>query len=133
MSKRKIRINLLMIVILFVIIMLSNIFMLQVLAEDDIISGLGGLNEYKAGSSGTSSSFTSKVNNVVGVFRLVGSIVSVIVLVALGIKYMFGSVEERAEYKETMRPYLIGAILVFGIANVTSILYDIGIDIFWQD
>ena len=88
------------------------------------------MNEYKAGSSGTSSSFTSKVNNVVGVFRLVGSIVSVIVLVALGIKYMFGSVEERAEYKETMKPYIIGAVLVFGISNITSILYDIGSEIF---
>ena len=131
MSKRKIRSNLLVIIILFVIMILSNIFISQVLAKDDIISGLGGLNEYKAGSSGTSSSFTSKVNNVVGVFRLVGSIVSVIVLVALGIKYMFGSVEERAEYKETMKPYIIGAVLVFGISNVTSILYDIGSEIFW--
>ena len=131
MSKRKIRSNLLVIIILFVIMILSNIFISQVLAEDDIISGLGGLNEYKAGSSGTSSSFTSKVNNVVGVFRLVGSIVSVMALVALGIKYMFGSVEERAEYKETMKPYIIGAVLVFGISNVTSILYDIGSEIFW--
>lgn len=133
MSKKKIKINLLMIIILFVIITLSNIFVSQVLATEDIVNGLGGLDAYKAGSSGTSSSFTSKINNVVGVFRLVGSIVSVIVLVALGIKYMFGSVEERAEYKETMKPYLIGAILVFGISNVTSILYDIGVDIFWQD
>ena len=30
---------------------------------------------------------------------------------------MTGSVEERAEYKKTMMPYLIGAFLLFGITT----------------
>ena len=60
-------------------------------------------------------------NTVIGFLRTIGSIVSVAVLAILGIKYMFGSVEEKAGYKETMRPYVIGAVLVFGITNLLAI------------
>lgn len=42
----------------------------------------------------------------------------------LGIKYMMGSIEERASYKKSMLPYFIGAILLFGAVNITAVLYD---------
>ena len=64
-------------------------------------------------------------NTVVGFLRTVGSIVSVAVLAILGLKYMMGSVEDKAEYKQTMKPYLIGAVLVFGITNILAIVVNI--------
>lgn len=64
-------------------------------------------------------------NTIVGVIRTVGSIVSVGVLIVLGIKYMAGSVEERAEYKKSMGHYVIGAAFVFGIINILAIIIDI--------
>ena len=56
-------------------------------------------------------------NTIIGAIRTVGTIISVAVFAVLGIKYMTGSVEERAEYKKTMMPYLIGAFLLFGITT----------------
>ena len=53
-------------------------------------------------------------------FRLGGVAVPMYVLYAvvlvafLGIKYMLGSAEEKAEYKKDMIPYLVGAFLLFG-------------------
>ncbi len=64
-------------------------------------------------------------NNVIGAIQIIASLSSVIVLVVLGIKYMLGSVEERAEYKKTMIPYVIGAIMVFGIINILGLIIDI--------
>ena len=64
-------------------------------------------------------------NIIVGVIRTVGSIASVGVLIVLGIKYMAGSIEERAKYKETMVPYVIGAALTFGITNILAVIIDI--------
>lgn len=61
-------------------------------------------------------------NNIIGIIQLVGTFVSVGVLVVLGIKYMMGSVEEKASYKESMTPYLIGAIMLFGITNILAIV-----------
>ena len=55
--------------------------------------------------------------------NLVGVIVSVITLMVLGIKYMFGSIEEKAEYKKTAIYYIIGAVLIFSGTTVPNILY----------
>lgn len=64
-------------------------------------------------------------NAVVGFVQTIGSIASVGVLIVLGIKYMAGSVEEKAEYKKNMMPYVIGAVFVFGIINILAIIIDI--------
>ncbi len=64
-------------------------------------------------------------NRIIGIFQLIGTLASVIVLIVIGIKYMAGSIEERAEYKKTMMPYVIGALLVFGITNILGIVCNI--------
>lgn len=63
---------------------------------------------------------------VLGIVNTVGVVVSVIVLMVIGIKYMMGSIEEKAEYKKAMTGYVIGAILLFGITSIANILYNIG-------
>lgn len=36
---------------------------------------------------------------------------------------MLGSIEEKAQYKKTLLPYLIGAIFVFGATTIPGIVY----------
>ncbi len=69
-------------------------------------------------------------NTIIGVVQVIGSIVSVAVLAILGIKYMIGSAEERAEYKKSMKPYIIGAIMVFSITNILVIILKIARGLF---
>lgn len=64
-------------------------------------------------------------NRIIGAIQVVGSLVSVIALIIIGIRYMLGSVEEKAQYKETLGPYILGAGLVFGISNILGIVYNI--------
>ncbi|MBR3254883.1 MAG: hypothetical protein IKF97_01445 [Clostridia bacterium] len=64
-------------------------------------------------------------NAIIGTIRTIGSIASIGVLIVLGIKYMAGSVEEKAQYKQSMVPYIIGAAFVFGIINILAIIIDI--------
>lgn len=59
---------------------------------------------------------------VIKVFGIIGSAISIIAIIALGIKYMLGSLEEKAQYKKTLLPYFIGAIFVFGATTVASIV-----------
>lgn len=61
-------------------------------------------------------------NMIIGGIQFIGSIVSVIVLIIIGIKYMIGSVEEKAEYKQSMVPYLIGAVMLFALTNLLAII-----------
>ena len=62
-------------------------------------------------------------NQIITILTIVGTVVSVVVLIVLGIKYMMGSAEEKAEYKKTMMPYIIGAALVFAASAIAGILY----------
>lgn len=64
-------------------------------------------------------------NKIIGTIQVIGSIVSVIALMIIGIRYMVGSVEEKAQYKETMVPYIIGAVLVFGITTTLRIIFEL--------
>ena len=49
-------------------------------------------------------------------------VIAVVMVAALGIKYMVGSAEEKAEYKKSLLPLLIGAILVFGAAAIARVI-----------
>lgn len=65
---------------------------------------------------------TKKANSFVGIVVTVGVVISAVTLGILGIKYMLGSVEERAEYKKSMAPYLVGSILLFSASGVVGII-----------
>ena len=71
-----------------------------------------------------------KAGVILGVVNVAGIIISVITIMLIGIKYMFGSIEEKAEYKKTATIYLIGAILVMGGTTIPNILYQIGTNLF---
>ena len=55
----------------------------------------------------------------------VGIVASVVVIAIIGVKYMLGSVDEKAKYKETLMPYLIGAFLVFSASTIGKIVYNL--------
>ena len=63
-------------------------------------------------------------NNIVKILQTVGVVLSVIILIVLGIKYMMGSAEEKAEYKKSMMPYVIGAALIFAASALAQVIYN---------
>ena len=70
-----------------------------------------------------SEKFVEKVGVILGAIQAIGSILSVLALVVIGIKYMLGSAEEKANYKQTMIPYIIGIILVFASSTFVNAIY----------
>ena len=67
----------------------------------------------------------SAANNIIGIIRTVGTIISVGALILMGIGYMVNGVEGKAEYKKTMIPYFVGCILLFAGSQIVQIIYDI--------
>ena len=65
--------------------------------------------------------------NIMGVLQVVGVVIAVVILIILGIKYMMGSASEKAEYKKTMIPYLVGAILIFAATTIANVVYQFAI------
>lgn len=60
---------------------------------------------------------------VYSAITILGIVLSVIILSVIGIKYMLGSASERAEYKKTLMPYVIGCLLVFSASTIAEIAY----------
>ena len=82
------------------------------------------------GEGSTTGNLKTTGNKTITILSVIGSLISVIVLIVLGIKYMLGSTEEKAEYKKTATIYLVGAILVMGGTTIPNILYKIGTNLF---
>ncbi len=78
---------------------------------------------FKGNASANVSGITNIGNQIITIVSTVGSVVSVIILVILGLKYMMGSAEEKAEYKKTLMPYIIGAALVFAASAIAGIIF----------
>ena len=72
----------------------------------------------------------NKIKPIIGVITTIGIIASVITLIILGIKYMVGSIEEKAEYKKSMVPYLIGAFFVFSVSTVVTFIMNMSNNLF---
>ena len=78
---------------------------------------------YKPEKGDGEEALSEKTGVILGIINVIGVLTSVITLICLGIRYMFGSVEEKADYKKTFGMYLIGAFLVFSITTIPNILY----------
>ena len=76
-------------------------------------------------SGGDTQVVTSKIAPIVGTITTIGIIVAVATSAILGIKYMVGSVQEKAEYKKTMIPYIIVIVMVVGISVVIKIIVNL--------
>lgn len=64
--------------------------------------------------------FSAKVGKIIGFLQWAGAIAGVLIITIFGIKYMMGSLEEKAEYKKSMMPYLIGALLIFAASTIAT-------------
>lgn len=76
---------------------------------------------YSGGSTNTylESSIITEIANMV---EVVGTAVIAIATVVLGIKYMLGSVTEKADVKDSMTTLLVACIFFFGWSNLRQIL-----------
>lgn len=72
----------------------------------------------------------SMVGDIYNILVAIGVGLAVLIGAVLGIKYMTGTIEEQAKIKETLIPYAIGCIVVFGAFGIWKIVISIGGSIF---
>jgi len=72
---------------------------------------------------------TSKIQEagqtIVNILQVVGVVAAIAILTVIGIKYMMGSAEEKAEYKKVMIPYVLGAVLIFAATSIVKVVYSV--------
>lgn len=63
--------------------------------------------------------------SLIGMLQTAGVVVAIIIMIVIGIKYMMGSTADKAEYKKSLMPYLVGAIFIFGAVAVSEMVFQL--------
>ena len=94
----------------------------------DVISG--GDSFINAGKGGSAQidkgSLQNASSSIYNILLICGVIIAVLIGSIMGIKFMIGSVEEKAEIKAALVPFVIGCIVVFGAFGIWKIVVTIG-------
>lgn len=64
----------------------------------------------------------AKVANIMSIIRTVAIIAGVIALMIIGVKFIIGSAEEKAEYKKSMVPLIIGIVVVMAATQIITMI-----------
>ena len=81
---------------------------------------------YKPSESSEDAQRLKEIGQIImSVLKIVGVAVAVIMLMALGLKYMSGGASEKAEYKKSMIPFLIGALVLIVGPQLVGIIYNL--------
>lgn len=109
MKKNKNIISVITIAILLILLIPSNVFAdFSGLNQISNPTGVGALNQ--------------AAGKILSVIYAVAVAISVGMMLVIGIKYMTSSPDQKANLKSRAIPYLIGAVLVFGTANILNFI-----------
>ena len=136
--KNKVFLILLLVFVIFAIA--SNINIVQAVqpqgtttnSSDTSLSGVisGGDSFIQAGKNGSAQidkgSLQNASSSIYNILLICGVIIAVLIGSIMGIKFMIGSVEEKAEIKAALVPFAIGCIVVFGAFGIWKIVVTIG-------
>ena len=92
----------------------------------DVLSNYDWYANAANGYSENTGGLENKISIILTVITNIGMVIAILMSAIIGIKYMLGSVEEKAEYKKDMVPYLVGAVLIFGICAIIKVLQQLG-------
>ncbi len=116
MKKRNLKILLTIFLVILLVLMIScSLSSVYALSFDDLdtstaTADVGGIQNIGI--------------NIISIISSVGMVVAVVVLMVLGVKYMIGSTEEKSKYKDSMMPFIVGALLLFAASGIAKMVYN---------
>lgn len=101
-------------------IVLSIVLIATLITSNVFAGDMSGLAQISNPTGVTS--LTNMSGKIIGVIYTVAIAVSIGMMLIIGIKYMTSSADQKASLKSRAIPYLIGAVLVFGTANILKFI-----------
>ena len=86
--------------------------------------GVGGVISATV-TEGTESNVSGLIKNIIKFFRGIAVAVALICLLILGIKTIVGGVEEKADTKKAIYPFVIGAVIVVFAAEIAIAIFNV--------
>lgn len=73
---------------------------------------------------GDATQIQTTAGKIMGMIRNVAIVAAVIIIMVLGVKFMLGSVEEKAEYKKSFMPLIVGIVLVVAATSIATFIFN---------
>ena len=126
--KKKTFFKIVLILITLVLSLLINQRSVYASAIANAVAGADGF--IQAGVSNTDPTIDEKdlktmSDTLYNAFLLVGIIIAAVIGLVIAIKFITGSVEQKAEVKKTLIPYVAGCIVIFGAFTIWKLVIDL--------
>lgn len=114
-------------IILYVLIILLMLLSFSTKAYADMSEVISSADDFLSqGSQGqtpiTDAAIKDTSDLIYNVLLTIGTIVAVIWGIIIALKFITGSVEDKANIKETLVPYIIGCIIIFGAFGIWKLV-----------
>ena len=111
--------------VLMIAIMLVSVVTVPVHASltgqlDELESAM---NDPKNQAGDETEDIRGMVAKVINLIRNIAVIGGVLLLTIIGFKYMLGSAEEKADYKKSLIPLVVGIIVVMAASQIMSMIF----------
>ena len=95
----------------------------SVFAKSDDTSLIDKISTKADATKIDSDDMTETAGKVLRLIRTIAIILGTIVIAVLGVKYMMGSVEEKAEYKKSFIPLVVGILVIMAATSIATLLF----------
>ena len=118
------KINKIIMVLILIIMVVLSLYTVS-FAELDPTTSMKDMQDASSAENADGTKQVGKViNTIIGFIQVAGTGISLIMVSILGIKYLLAAPNDKADAKKQIMPMLIGAILLFGAANIMQIISD---------
>lgn len=110
---------------ILVLFILSMMLVMQTTyAVDDIIEAGGSfINKGEQQQQAIQDSQIKTVSDqIYNILLAIGTVIAVIIGAILGIQFMVGSMDEKAKVKESLIPFVIGCVIIFGAFGIWKLI-----------
>lgn len=117
MNKTMKIVSIVLMAVLMVAVISSTVF-----AAVDYSNIINKMNDVNV-SPTTSDGIAQIAGRIVALIRNIAVVAGVVILSVIGIKFMIGSAEEKAEYKKSLIPLVVGIIVVMAATQIVSMIF----------
>ena len=111
-------ITILLLTVVMITAINSTVFALT--SANSIIDGI----EKKANETPTDAAKISEIaGKILALIQYAAVAIGVVLIAVMGFKFMMGSAEEKAEYKKSFVPFIVGVVVIFAATALARLIF----------
>ena len=113
-------------ILIIFILMICSTHIVQATTISNIIQGADGFITNGSSSDMIAGDKIKNLSDIIyNVLLILGTVIAVIVGSVLGIQFITGSVEQKAKVKDSLIPFVIGCVVIFGAFGLWKLVITI--------